>query len=92
MLITQTNLLYSSLLNSSDLRTHVKPVSWEQFASKLQDIGFGIQLSPPAPGTIITFNDRYEQVIVKTNAITPDEYVDAIAEYLGIQYSTGKEG
>lgn len=70
---------------------NIKPVKWEQFAAKLNDIGFRVQTQPPLPGTIITFNDEFEQVVVRTNAITPDDFVNAIANHLGVQYSAKKE-
>jgi hypothetical protein len=63
---------------------NVRAIRWEQYAEELRKLGFCVQKELPQPGTVITFNERCEQITVIEKALTPADYIDAVTNHLNL--------
>jgi hypothetical protein len=56
--------------------------SWSQVVTHLQDLGYTLPGSMPAPGSILAFDDQGRAVTITSGAVTAPEYVAPLAVHL----------
>ena len=61
---------------------NVRSIRWDQYSAELGRLGFHVQKEMPEPGTVISFNERCEQITIVEKALTPADYIDAVSNHL----------
>lgn len=65
------------------------PLNWVAFSEDMQQLGYRFDFDVPGHGAIISFNDFGEAVALATGAVTPDDFIKSILNWLvGEDYVT----
>jgi hypothetical protein len=56
--------------------------TWSQFSRNLVGAGYHVDGTDPGPGTVLTFDTTGNVLLIRSNAVTPSDYVTAIQEWL----------
>ena len=60
----------------------IQTISWEEFATDMRTMNYGMDVEDPGPGAIVGFDHQAQAVILTTGANLPDAYIDTIRQYL----------